>query len=61
MQYELETSTLSNGIRVVTQKTHDETATVGLWVGSGSRYETAETNGAAHFLEHMIFKVCFHK
>lgn len=56
LQFPTETTTLSNGIRVVSQKTHDETATVGLWVGSGSRYETVETNGAAHFLEHMIFK-----
>ncbi len=29
---------------------------VGLWIDAGSRYEDAETNGTAHFLEHMIFK-----
>jgi processing peptidase subunit beta len=27
-----------------------------VWIDAGSRYETAETNGAAHFLEHMAFK-----
>merc|ERR1712038_1074455 len=32
------------------------TATVGLWIDTGSRYETAATNGVAHFLEHMVFK-----
>ena len=30
---------------------------VGLWIDAGSRFETAENNGVAHFLEHMIFKV----
>lgn len=33
-----------------------ETATVGVWIDAGSRYETAGNNGAAHFLEHMAFK-----
>lgn len=32
------------------------TATVGVWIDAGSRYETDESNGVAHFLEHMIFK-----
>merc|ERR1712038_2060470 len=32
------------------------TATVGLWIDTGSRYETASNNGVAHFLEHMVFK-----
>ena len=30
---------------------------VGLWIDSGSRFETLQTNGVAHFLEHMAFKV----
>jgi predicted Zn-dependent peptidase len=29
---------------------------MGLWVGSGSRYEKPEENGASHFIEHMVFK-----
>lgn len=32
------------------------TATVGVWIDAGSRYETQHNNGAAHFLEHMAFK-----
>jgi len=32
------------------------TATVGVWIDAGSRYETIHNNGAAHFLEHMAFK-----
>lgn len=31
-------------------------ATVLILVGTGSRYETKETNGVAHFAEHMFFK-----
>ena len=30
--------------------------TVDVWVGAGTRRETAETNGAAHFIEHLLFK-----
>lgn len=33
-----------------------KTATVGVWIDAGSRFETDDTNGTAHFLEHMIFK-----
>ena len=33
-----------------------ETATVGLWINSGSRFETDANNGVAHFLEHILFK-----
>jgi len=43
-------------MKVATEDTGASTCTVGLWINAGSRYETAETNGVAHFLEHMIFK-----
>ena len=50
-------TTLSNGLRVGSETTIGaETATVGVWIDSGSRYETSANNGAAHFLEHMAFK-----
>lgn len=32
------------------------TSTCGVWINAGSRFETPETNGTAHFLEHMVFK-----
>merc|ERR1719414_576021 len=51
-----EVSRLSNGLRVASQYTFDETATVGIWIDAGSRFETKENNGTAHFLEHMAFK-----
>ncbi|CAM3209291.1 Uncharacterized zinc protease SCO5738 [Stackebrandtia soli] len=31
-------------------------ATVGVWVGVGSRDEVPELSGASHFLEHLLFK-----
>ena len=50
-------TTLPNGMRVASETTpFAETATVGVWIDAGSRYETAQNNGAAHFLEHMAFK-----
>lgn len=54
-------TTLSNGLRVATERMEGcETATVGMWIDAGSRYEDGRTNGVAHFLEHMIFKVFLH-
>lgn len=29
---------------------------IGVWIGTGSRYETQEQNGISHFIEHMLFK-----
>ena len=50
-------TTLPNGLRVATESNlAAKTATVGVWIDAGSRFETDETNGTAHFLEHMIFK-----
>jgi processing peptidase subunit beta len=49
-------TTLPNGVRVASESSACETATVGIWIDAGSRYETPETNGVAHFLEHMSFK-----
>ena len=60
----VQVTTLPNGMRVASETTpFAETATVGVWIDAGSRYETADNNGAAHFLEHMAFKgtkVSFH-
>lgn len=35
---------------------HSPVAAVGVFIGAGSRNETLETSGAAHFLEHLHFK-----
>ncbi|MBP5858514.1 insulinase family protein [Marivibrio halodurans] len=48
---------LSNGLTVATDRMdHVATASLGIWVGAGTRAEPAEINGVAHFLEHMAFK-----
>jgi predicted Zn-dependent peptidase len=53
----VEISTLGNGLRVVTDRmTSVESVTLGVWAGVGTRDESPEINGAAHFLEHMAFK-----
>jgi predicted Zn-dependent peptidase len=49
-------STLSNGLKVATVKVLSELSTVGLWIRSGSIYETPQNNGTAHFLEHLLFR-----
>ncbi|GAM19886.1 hypothetical protein SAMD00019534_030610 [Acytostelium subglobosum LB1] len=53
---ETKVTTLPNGIRVATEQSFGETASIGVWVDSGSVYENDQNNGVAHFLEHMIFK-----
>ena len=50
-------SRLSNGMRVLTDAMDTvETASIGVWVGVGTRHEPKEINGVAHVLEHMAFK-----
>ncbi|KAF4591977.1 mitochondrial processing peptidase beta subunit [Ophiocordyceps camponoti-floridani] len=50
-------TTLSNGLTVATDYSPwAQTSTVGMWIDAGSRAETDETNGTAHFLEHLAFK-----
>src|SRR3954447_3051566 len=48
---------LAGGLRVITEQVPGvRSATVGLWVGIGSRDEPASVAGAAHYLEHLLFK-----
>jgi predicted Zn-dependent peptidase len=50
-------TTLDSGLRVATEEMpHVKTASVGVWVDVGARYEPPEVNGVAHLLEHMAFK-----
>ena len=49
--------TLPNGVRLVYEPLENvRSVSVGIWVGVGSRFETAAENGSAHFIEHMLFK-----
>lgn len=48
---------LENGITVVTDYMPGTySANVGVWIPRGSRHEKQETNGLAHFYEHLVFK-----
>ncbi|MDQ1908887.1 pitrilysin family protein [Paenibacillus sp. GD4] len=49
--------TLSNGLRVVTEQIPTcRSVAFGIWVKTGSRYESESLNGISHFIEHMLFK-----
>ena len=49
--------TLVNGLRVVIRERHDAPlVAIDLWVRAGSREEAPGETGAAHFLEHTLFK-----
>lgn len=53
--YQLET--LPNGVRILTEPLESvRSAALGIWVATGSRDERASESGAAHFIEHMLFK-----
>ena len=48
---------LDNGIRVISENIpHVHSVSIGIWVASGSCHEGRETNGVAHFIEHLLFK-----
>jgi len=49
-------TTISNGIKVMTEPSMSEVAAVGVFIGAGSRHEKMENSGEAHFLEHLHFK-----
>jgi predicted Zn-dependent peptidase len=52
-----ERTTLDNGLRVLTANLdHAQSVTCMVMLAAGSRYETPDTNGIAHFSEHMFFK-----
>lgn len=53
----VERTVFENGVRVVTETMPDVgSASLGIWVENGSRYETAAQAGISHYLEHLFFK-----
>ena len=53
---------LPGGLRMITEQVPaSRSATVGLWVGIGSRDEPTNVAGAAHYLEHVLFKGTSHR
>ena len=53
----VELTRLPSGLVVVTDRMpHLESASLGVWIGSGSRDEQVDEHGISHLLEHMAFK-----
>jgi predicted Zn-dependent peptidase len=53
----VEVTRLPSGLSVITDAMpHLQTASLGVWVGSGSRDEGPDEHGISHLLEHMAFK-----
>src|SRR5712664_3130481 len=53
---------LPHGLTVITeQMEHIRSASIGIWLETGSRDETAQSNGISHFIEHMVFKGTKHR
>lgn len=53
----LQTQTLSSGLRLLTIPIKEvPSVSVLVLINAGSRYETEQTNGLAHFTEHMLFQ-----
>ena len=53
----IDITTLSNGLMVATERMPEiATATLGVWVGTGSRHERPHEHGLSHLIEHMAFK-----
>jgi predicted Zn-dependent peptidase len=50
-------TTLDSGVRIVTEAMPSvRSVSLGLWIGTGSRYESDEQAGLSHLLEHLLFK-----
>jgi predicted Zn-dependent peptidase len=48
---------LGNGLRLITETMpHVRSVTLGVWLTRGSRHESDDRAGIAHFVEHMLFK-----
>jgi predicted Zn-dependent peptidase len=53
---------LPHGLTVITeQMEHIRSASIGIWLATGSRDETPQANGISHFIEHMVFKGTKHR
>src|SRR5689334_9235768 len=53
----VELTRLPSGLSIVTDRmAHLQTASLGIWIASGSRNEKPDEHGISHLLEHMAFK-----
>ena len=50
-------TTLDCGVRIVTERVPSvRSVSIGMWIGAGSRDESAAEAGISHFIEHLLFK-----
>ena len=53
---------LPHGLTVITEQMENiRSASIGIWLETGSRDETPQSNGISHFIEHMVFKGTTHR
>src|SRR6202795_1795721 len=53
---------LANGLILITEEMeHIRSASIGIWIKTGSRDEDLQWNGISHFIEHMVFKGTKHR
>jgi predicted Zn-dependent peptidase len=53
---------LPNGLTLITEEMeHIRSASIGIWIKTGSRDEELSLNGISHFIEHMVFKGTKHR
>src|SRR5712675_934279 len=53
---------LPNGLTLITEEMeHIRSASIGIWIRTGSRDEDMALNGISHFIEHMVFKGTKHR
>jgi predicted Zn-dependent peptidase len=57
MNLRYQKTVLDNGIKVITEEIpYLKSASIGIWVITGSRDEEPHENGISHFIEHLMFK-----
>ncbi len=56
-QFLISKKTLKNGVRILLENIPNvRSVSIGIWVGTGTRFENHTNNGISHFIEHMLFK-----
>ena len=50
---------LKNGVRVASHAVNGHFVSAGVFLDAGSRFESPETQGCAHFMDRMTFKVYY--
>lgn len=56
MNHQYHITTLSNGLRAIAVKSQGQVSYIGVAINAGSRDESSDRYGLAHFVEHTIFK-----